>query len=166
MLVKHIRFAISVINEKHQIVACELTTPDVDNPTAVPELLDQIATPISTFMDDGAYNGEPVSQAVLGKHPDAQIIIPPRNTAVVSQAGNTQRDEHIQTIAKLGRMPWQKLTGYNTRNYAALAVQCYKHIFGNTLKARALPQQKTEACISSSVLNIMTMLGMPVSVKI
>jgi hypothetical protein len=154
------------VDEKHKIVACELTTPDVGDPTAVPELIDQIATPISTFMGDGAYDGDPVSQAVLDKHPGAQIIIPPPKTAVVSQAGNTQRDEHIEAIAKLGRMAWQKLTGYNMRNYAELAIQRYKRIFGNTLKARALPQQKTEAWISASALNIMTNLGMPVSVKI
>jgi hypothetical protein len=45
-------------------------------------------------------------------------------------------------------------------------MQRHKRIFGNTLKARALPQQKTEAWISASALNRMTNLGMPVSVKI
>ncbi|MDD5267215.1 MAG: hypothetical protein PHO08_08825 [Methylococcales bacterium] len=35
-----------------------------------------------------------------------------------------------------------------------------------TLKARALPQQKTEAWISASALNPMTNPGMPVSIKI
>jgi len=33
------------------------------------------------------------------------------------------------------------------------------------MKARELPQQKTEAWISASALNIMSNLGMPVSVK-
>lgn len=42
----------------------------------------------------------------------------------------------------------------------------YKSIFGNTMKARALARQKTEAWISVSALNRMTNLGMPVSVKI
>ena len=72
----------------------------------------------------------------------------------------------IQTIARLGRMAWQKITGYHLRNYVELAVQRYKRLFGNTMKARALPQQKTEARISASALNIMTNLGMPRSVKI
>jgi hypothetical protein len=39
-------------------------------------------------------------------------------------------------------------------------------LFGNTLKARALPQQKTEAWIAKEALNWMTQLGMPISVKI
>jgi hypothetical protein len=154
------------VDEKHQIVACELTTPEVGDPTAVPDLLNQITTPFEAFMGDGAYDGDPVSQAVLDKQPDAQVIIPPHKTAVISVAGDTQRDHHIQTIAQLGRIAWQLITGYNLRNYGELAMQRYKRIFGNTMKARALPQQKTEAWISASALNRMTNLGMPVSVKI
>ena len=154
------------VDEHHQIVACELTTPEVGDPSAVPELLAQIVAPFKTFMGNGAYDGEPVSQAVLNHQPDAQVVIPPHKTAVLSAAGDTQRDHHIQVIAQQGRLAWQKITGYNLRNYAELAMQRYKRIFGNTMKARALPQQKTEAWISVSALNRMTHLGMPVSVKV
>ncbi len=154
------------VDEKHQIVACELTTPEIGDPTAVPDLVGQIETPFETFMGDGAYDGEPVSHAVLNKQPNAQVIIPPHKTAVVSAAGDTQRDHHIQIIAQQGRIAWQRITGYNMRNYVELAMQRYKRIFGNTTKARALPQQKTEAWISALALNTMTNLGMPVSVKI
>ena len=38
------------IDEKHQILACEFTTPDIGDPTAVPDLFDQISTPIETFI--------------------------------------------------------------------------------------------------------------------
>jgi hypothetical protein len=85
---------------------------------------------------------------------------------VLSGAGNTQRDHHIQVIAQQGRLAWQRITGYSLRNYAELAMQRYKRIFGNTTKARALQQQKTEALISVSALYRMTHLGMPVSVKV
>ena len=154
------------VDEHHQIVACELTTPEVGDPTAVPDLLTQMVTPFETFMGDGAYDGEPVSQAVLNHQSNAQVVVPPHKTAICSAAGDTQRDHHIQVIAQQGRLAWQKITGYNLRNYAELAVQRYKRIFGNTMKARALPQQKTEAWISVSALNRMTNLGMPVSVKV
>jgi hypothetical protein len=154
------------VDEHHQIVACELTTPEVGDPSAVPDLLAQIVTPFKTFMGDGAYDGEPVSRAVLNHQPDAQMVIPPHKTAVLSTAGDTQRDHHIGVIAKQGRLAWQKITGYSLRNYAELAMQRYKRIFGNAMKACALPQQKTEAWISVSALNRMTRLGMPVSVKV
>jgi hypothetical protein len=45
-------------------------------------------------------------------------------------------------------------------------MQRYKRLLGNTIKARALPQQKTEAWASAFALNRMTSLGMPVSIKI
>ena len=154
------------IDENHQVVACELTTPEVGDPTAVSDLLDQVTAPFETFMGDGAYDGDPVYQAVLNKQPNAQVIVPPHKTAVPSLTGGTQRDRHIETLVRQGRIAWQRITGYNLRNYVELAMQRYKRIFGNALKARALPQQKTEAWISTSALNRMTNLGMPVSVKV
>ena len=69
-------------------------------------------------------------------------------------------------IEQQGQIAWQQQTGYGLRNYIELAIQRYKRIFGNTMKARALPQQKTEARIGASALNRMTQLGMPISVKI
>ncbi|MGV0982864.1 MAG: IS5 family transposase [Polynucleobacter sp.] len=153
-------------NEKHFIMACELTTPEVGDQTAVPDLLDQIDTPFDTFIGDGAYDGDPVYQAVSTKQPNAQVIIPPHKNAVLSESGDTQRDRHIKMIASKGRMAWQQKMGYNLRSYVELAMQRFKRIFGNTLKARSLPQQKAEAMISASALNRMTGLGMPVSVKI
>ncbi|MEA3102248.1 MAG: hypothetical protein QOF74_6488 [Caballeronia mineralivorans] len=65
-----------------------------------------------------------------------------------------------------GASPGSASRGYNLRNYAELAMQRYKHIFGNTEKARALPQQKTEAWTSVSALNRTPNIGMPVSAKV
>ena len=38
------------VDERHQIVACELTTPEVGDPSAVPDLLAQIVTPFKAFI--------------------------------------------------------------------------------------------------------------------
>jgi Transposase DDE domain len=78
------------IDEHHQVLACELTTPEVGDPSAVADLLAQIVTPFKAFIGDGAYDGEPVSQAVLNHQPDAQVVIPPHKTAVLSATGDTQ----------------------------------------------------------------------------
>ena len=152
-------------DEKHQLLACELTTPETGDPTAVPDLLSQIESEFDAFMGNGAHDGDPVYQAVLTKRPDAAVIIAPHKTAVCSSTGDTQRDQHIVTIDQQGRIAWQQQTGYGLRNYIGLATQRYKRIFGNMLKARELPQKKTEARIGASALNIMTQLGMPISVK-
>jgi hypothetical protein len=42
----------------------------------------------------------------------------------------------------------------------------YKTIIGRRLHARTLPNQKTEAKIGCNVLNRLTSLGMPVSVRV
>jgi hypothetical protein len=102
----------------------------------------------------------------LGWQPDAQVIVPPHKNAVSSPAGDSQRDNHIRVINKDGRIAWQKKTDYGLRNYVELAMQRVKRIFGNTMKARKLPQQNAEAWASAVALNRMTGLGMPVSVKI
>ena len=117
-------------------------------------------------MGDGAYDAEPVSEAIFAKQPAAIVIVPPHKTAVLSSAGDTQRDQHIRELAAHGRIAWQKKNNYGLRSYAELAIQRYKRIFGGAMKARALPRQKTEAWVSVSALNSMTNLGMPVSVKI
>lgn len=122
--------------------------------------------PFLVFMGDGAYDGEPVSNAVSAKQPDAKVVVPPHKTALSSEAGVTQRNEHILVIAGHGRITWQKENNYGLRSRVELAIQRYKRIIGSTMKARALAQQSTEAWISASALNMMTNGGMPVSVKI
>ena len=154
------------VDEKHQLLACELTTPEVGDPTAVADLLDQIDNPFETFIGDGAYDTEAVSDAVVAKQCDAKIVVPPHKTGVLSSTADTQRDEHIREIKAHGRIAWQKKTGYGLRAHAELAMQRYKRIIGSAMKARKLPQQKTEAWVSASALNTMSNLGMPVSVKI
>ena len=63
-------------------------------------------------------------------------------------------------------MAWQKQIRYGIRALVELAMLRYKTIIGPKLKARELSQQKTEAAVSVRVLNRMTNIGMPVSVKV
>jgi len=72
------------------------------DPSAAPDLRDQIDAPFETFLADGAYDGEPVSEAIFAKQPDAIVIVPPHKTAVLSSTAESQRDEHIREIARHG----------------------------------------------------------------
>jgi hypothetical protein len=98
------------IDEHHQVLACELTTPEVGDPSAVADLLVQIITPFKAFIGDGAYDGEPVSQAVLNHQPDAQVVIPPHKTAVLSAAGDTQRDHLLRSLHNKAASPGRRST--------------------------------------------------------
>ena len=152
--------------DTHEIVACELTPDDVGDVTELPELLDQIDADVASLTADGAYDGEAVYDAVAKRHSEASVIIPPRTTATPSQTTTTQRDRHIEGIGKHGRISWQRSSGYNRRSLVETAVYRYKTIIGRRLHARILRNQRTEAKIGCDVLNRMTWLGMPVTVRV
>jgi hypothetical protein len=63
-------------------------------------------------------------------------------------------------------MGWQQKTNDGLHSHVELAMLRYKRIIGNTLKARHLPQQISEAQAFVRLLNRMTQLGMPKSVRI
>jgi hypothetical protein len=150
----------------HDIVASELTPDDVGDVSELPELLDQVDGDITSMTADGAYDSVGVYDSVAERHPEAAIIIPPRWTAVPGETTTTQRDRHLAAIAEQGRMNWQRSSGYNRRSLAETGVYRYKNIIGRRLRARTLPNQRTEAKIGCNVLNRMTRLGMPISVRI
>lgn len=149
-----------------EIVAAELTPDDVGDVSAIPDLLDQIEGSIGSMTGDGAYDGKTVYDAVADRHPEAAVIIPPRSTAVASEAGTTSRDQHLQAIATHGRLSWQRSSGYSRRSLVETAMYRYKTIIGRRLHARTLPTQRTEAKIGCNILNRMSSLGMPISVLV
>jgi hypothetical protein len=162
------KFHLAVDPESGEILASELTTTDESDAALVGPLLDQITDSIAPVTADGAYDGEPVYRAVAARQPDppVTVIIPPRTTAVPSPTADTaptQRDQHLRMIHDRGRMGWQKAVGYGKRSLGETAMFRSKVIIGQSLRARTLPSQKTEARAACSVLNRMTRLGMPMS---
>lgn len=156
---------IGINAETHEVVVAELTPDDVGDVSAVPDLLERINGTVASLTADGAYDGEIVYDAVVARHPGAAVIIPPRATAVVNEEATSQRDRHIATIVQHGRISWQRRSGYNRRSLVETAVYRYKTIVGRRLCARSLLNQRTEAKIGCNMLNRMTSLGMPASVR-
>jgi hypothetical protein len=115
-------------------------------------------------MADGAYDGEQSYQQIKQKPPDATCIIPPPKNAV--KGDNAERNQHVEDAQNRGRMGWQQKTNYGLRSHVELAMLRYKKIIGNTLKARHLPQQISEAQTCVRLLNRVTQLDMPNSVRI
>ena len=151
--------------DTHEIVAVELTQDDVGDVPEIVGLLDQVVTPVASVIADGAYDGETVYDAVMDRHPEADIVIPPRATAVPSTSGATQRNQHIATIEKHGPIGWQPRSGYNRRSLVETAMYRYKTIIGRRLLARTLSNQQVEAKVGCNVLNRMTSFGMPATVR-
>ena len=148
-----------------EVVCSDLTTDDVGDPTALPVLLDQVDGPVSHFLADGAYDGEPISDLLAARFgPMIEVTIPPPKNAILSPNAAkdpTARDCHIAEIAARGRMAWQKTSGYNQRSRGETVMGRWKAVIGPKLKARSFENQKTEAKIGVRVLNQMTGLGRP-----
>ncbi len=107
-----------------RIVASMLTDHDVDDSSLVGPLLDQINDSVASFTADGAFDREDVYAEVTARHPDVEVIVPPRCGEVPCEAvetAPTQRDGHIGVSAELGRMGRQKVSGYKWR---ALVEEC------------------------------------------
>src|SRR5215213_4990750 len=152
-----------------RIVAATLTTHDVDDGSQVDPLLDQVDGPIASFTGDGAYDQEGVSASVAERHPAAAIIVPPRTTAVPSRATETaptQRDRHLQLIAKRGRRGWQTASGYTKRARAETAISRFKRGIGDELRSHTDERRATEMDVAVHGLNRMLDLGRPTYVRI
>jgi hypothetical protein len=128
-----------------------------------------VSGPVASFAGDGAYDRDDVYSAVIERHPDAAVIVPPRSSAVPSETAGTkptQRDRHLQLIAECGRLAWQKVSGYNRRALMEANINRYKRVIGDALRSHMDLRRATEVAIAVGVLNRMLELGRPESVRI
>jgi hypothetical protein len=160
---------IGVDADTGRIAAVALTGNETDDGSQVGPLLDQVTGPVASFTADGAYDRDDVYGAVAERHPEAAVVVPPRSSAVPSEATETeptQRDRHLRSIAEHGRMGWQKASGYNHRALAEAAISRYKRVIGDALRSRTDRRRTTEVAIAAHALNRMLELGRPESVRI
>jgi hypothetical protein len=103
------------VDDRGQIVASTMTESNEQDPSQVPELLNQIDEEIGRFIGDGIYDQQPVYAAVEDHWPGAQVIVPPRQVAAPSRTAATsptQRDQHIAVIERDSRFTWKRTSGY------------------------------------------------------
>jgi hypothetical protein len=152
-----------------EILAVELTGSRVHDSQPLPSLLEQIAAPIRQVSGEGAYDTRACYEAVLQRGATPTFV--PRCTA---QPSTTQeatgwraaRHHLLRQIATQGRAAWRVLSGYTRQSIAENTMFRYKRVFGGQLWARTLDGQRTEARINCSVLNRMTQLGMPETIRV
>ena len=124
---------------------------------------------MASFTADGAYDQDSVSATVAERRPEAAIIVPPRSTAVPSETAETeptQRDRHLQFIAKHGRAAWQKASGCTIRARTEATIGRFKQVIGDGLRSRTDERRATEVGVAVHALNRMLDLGRPNSVCI
>lgn len=155
----------AAVNQSHYIEACDLTDRFSSDESSIEPLLAQIVDPIEHFSGDSAYDKTPVYDAVIEHSPETNVVIGPREDAVVRNKAALLRNRNVQEIKEHGRMMWQKNREYGRRNVSEMAMLRYQKILGDSLHARDFERQKMEAMIGCGVLNKMTSLGMPISYR-
>lgn len=154
------------VDGQGQIVASTVSESNEQDPSQVPELLDQIDQAIERFIGDGIYDKEPVYTAVEKHSPGARVIIPPRKDAVprpTASTAPTQRDQHLLEMEKAGRFAWKRTSGYYDQAYAENAFSRFKRTFGDRLRAKRDGAREREASLACQLLNRMLELGRPQS---
>jgi hypothetical protein len=152
-----------------QICAALMTHQDVGDGEVLPELLDQIpaGTPIDTVGGDGAYDTRQCHAAIAAR--GAAPSIPPRDGAAPwskRTPGAAWRNGAIDVIGQSSRREWKKGCGYHRRSLAEALMYRLKVLTGRNLAARTIGAQATEVAIRAGVLNRMTSLARPQSVRI
>ena len=152
-----------------EIVAVELTRSRGYDSQLLPALLEQLPDPIAQVSGDGAYDTRTCYEAVL-QHGAVPTFVP-RCTARLGSAKEpptwrAERKRILQQIAVHGRVAWRALSGNTRQSIAEHTMFRFKRLFGGRLWARDLETQRTEAMGKCSVLNRMTQLGMPETVRI
>ena len=149
-----------------EIQAVVLTDNSISDDMAVKPMLEQIEQTLLACAADGAYDKRKVYQALNQHSPQVDILIPPRKNARIWQHANSKkvrlkRDENLRYIRKHGRQQWKQDSGYHIRSLAETVMFRLKTIFSDTLSARLLETQTTQALIRCLALNQMSHLGMP-----
>jgi hypothetical protein len=84
----------------------------------------------------------------------------------MAKSAPTQRDRHLESIAKHGCIGWEKRSGYTRRALVEAAINRLKRVIGDALRSRTEPRRATEVAIAVHALNRMLELGRPKSVRI
>ena len=152
------------------IIASALTDSGEYDASVGISMLEQIEAAIGRFTADGAYDTRPMYEALAASGAaDISIVIPPKKTATVDSRATLpwcQRNDAIERIGEVGRRQWRKESGAHRQARAENGMYRFKRIIGDRLRALHCEAQKKETLIAINVINRVTALGMPESVKV
>jgi len=112
---------------------------------------------------DGAYDMR--EAYAIAAERDAVLVVPPRDNAVAWEDGHP-RNEALAQIQEKGMATWKNKSGYHRRSIAENAMYRLKQLFGDKLASRVFETQVVEVHARIAAMNVMTYLGMPVSVRV
>ena len=152
-----------------ETVSAVASTNDISDAEVLADLLAGVPGKLEQVSADGAYDQRKCYDTLNQHH--AKAAIPPRKGARIWQHGNCKterhvRDQNLRRIRQVGRQQWKQESNYHRRSLAETTVFRFKTIFGDRLQTRRVENQFKELLLKTSILNQMTHLGMPDSIKI
>ena len=145
------------------VLGVEVTTVEWSDSEMFESLIGQVEGNIEQIDADGAYDTR--SAYDVASERDAKLVVPPRKNAVPWEDGHPRNDA-LESIAKDGLAEWKRSNNYHKRSIAENAMYRLKQLFGDSLASRIFETQETEVHARVAAMNIMTYLGMPVSVRV
>lgn len=154
---------LAVDADAKDVIGVEVTTTAWGDGEVFGGLLDQVEGRIGQVDGDGAYDTREVYEAGMAR--GADVVVPPRENAVPWEAGHP-RTRALAAITEQGVEGWKASSGYHRRSLAENAMYRLKQLFGGSVASRVFEAQVTEVHVRIAALNLMTYLGMPVSVRV
>lgn len=158
-----IKVHLAVDEQVKDVVGVEVTTEDWADCEVLAGLIEQVEGTISQIDADGAYDTR--ESYDVAAQCGATLVAPPRENAVPWEKGHP-RNEVLRQIEEKGVVVWKKESGYHRRSIAENAMYRLKQLFGGALASRQFETQVVEVHARIAAMNIMTYLGMPVSVRV
>lgn len=154
---------LAVDGNAKDVIGVEVTTVEWTDGEVFEGLVEQVEGPIEQIDGDGAYDTRSAYEVAVSR--EARLVVPPRDNAVPWEDGHPRNDA-LRQIAEQGMAAWKKATGYHCRSLAENAMYRLKQLFDGSLASRLFETQVTEVHVRIAAMNVMTYLGMPISVRV
>ncbi|MGG2143621.1 IS5 family transposase [Symbiopectobacterium sp. RP] len=156
---------LAVDSVTHEIICADLSLSGTTDAQALPALINQTHRKIREASADGAYDTVYCYDALLRRK--IRPLIPPRRGAQYWQDRYHERNHAVanQRISGSNAI-WKKKVGYHRRSVAETAMFRFKMLLGGHLSLRDYDAQVGEAMAMVKALNLITLLGMPNSIRI
>ncbi len=145
------------------VIGVEVTTEEWADCEVFENLMAQVDSPVEQIGGDSAY--DTCGAYAVADALEAKLVVPPRDNAVAWEDGHPRNDV-LKQIEEKGMATWKKESGYHRRSIAENAMYRLKQLFGDAVASRIFDAQVVEVHARIAAMNIMTYLGMPISVRV
>jgi IS5 family transposase len=151
---RYVKLHLAVDVGTKEILALEVSTDEVHDSKALPNLLDQAQRRrrVSKALGDGAYDQVDVHEELEAR--GIEPAIKPRKKSSVDTPSEARRRE-VKLYKHLGYRRWSKLKGYGRRWMVETAYSTFKGAFGEYSMARILQNITKELVAKTAIYNLL-----------